>query len=245
MAGASNGDSAAAVPPRVARLRHAIVNRDWIAIAIELVVVTVGVLLAFEAQQFGERLSRQRDEREFLERVYRETGEGTYELQDLIRVHQRGVTELGAVLRAKHDPVQLAEFARREGFGCVIGTLPTAAYNDTASEELVASGRISSISDPELRGAVRKLAAEQAEGERQLAYARQVTSAMLEASLPYNRYELRNGEERTRCTIDWPRLIANPSSAAALARAYRIHQLMLEIRRDTLAATAVVRGKLA
>lgn len=239
-----DGDVRPSVPSRLGRLRQAIVDRDWIAIAIELVVVTVGVLLAFEAQQWGEQLGRQRDERDFLERLYRETGDGTRELQDLVRTHQRGVVELGSVLRARNDPASLVQYARREGFGCIIGTLPSAAYNDTASEELVASGRISTISDPQLRDAVRKLAAEQAEGERQLAYAREISTAMIAASLPYNRYELRNGETRLRCTIDWPSLVANPASAAALARAYRVHQLMLEIRQETLAATSVVRNKL-
>jgi hypothetical protein len=233
------------VSSRLGRLRLALVDRDWIAIGIELVVVTLGVMLAFEAQQWGEQRSRQREERDFLERLYRETGDGADELQELVRIHQRGVTELGAVLRAKDNPALLAQYAHEQNFGCVIGTLPTAAFNDTASEEMFASGRISMISDPKLRDAVRRLAAEQAEGERQLAYARQVSTSVITASLPYNRYELVSGDTGLRCTIDWPSMVADPSSAAALARTYRIHQLMLEIRQDTLTATAAVREKLA
>lgn len=230
---------------RVSRLRQAIVHRDWVGIAIELVVVTVGVLLAFEAQQWGEQVGRQRDERDFMERLYRETGEGAEELRDLVNAHQRGVTELGQVLLAEHDPKRLTEFARTNGFGCVLGTLPTAGYNDTASEELIASGRISTISDPRLRDAVRTLAAYQTTGARQLDYGRQIAGATMSDTLRYHRYVLNAAGGRLSCTIDWPSLVANPASNAALARAYRIHQLMLDIRRDTLAATEVVRSRLA
>lgn len=40
---------------RVTRLRVAFVNRDWIGVAIEVAIVTLSILIAFEVEQWGER----------------------------------------------------------------------------------------------------------------------------------------------------------------------------------------------
>lgn len=230
---------------RLARLRRALSTRDWLGIGIELLVVTVGVLLAFEVEQWGDDRNRRREERHLLERLYRETGAGINELSSLVRVHERGVRELGAVLRASGDEESLSRYSQQEEFGCVVGTLPSAGYNDTASQELVASGRISLISDPQLRDTVRELAAAQAMAAQQLAYGRQNIVGMLPTLLPYYRTSLRAGQADTRCTIDWRSLMQKQEAANALARVYRVHQLMAEVRGETLAAAKTVQRQLA
>lgn len=217
----------------------------WSAVAWELAIVTLGVLIAFQVQQWGNDFSRARDEHEFLERLYRETANSQRELVERIHGHQRGVDELGAALRAKHDPALLEAYAKHPQFGCIIGTLPSAAYNETTSEELIASGRISTISDPKLRDTVRQMAASQANGERQLAYGRESVNSVIALLLPYYRNELREGEDDLSCTIDWPGLFASPAAATALARAYRVQAILLSNRKETLAATNKARRELA
>ena len=44
----SAGEGAAGKPPRLTRLGHALRQRDWLGIGIEFIVVTLGVLLAFQ-----------------------------------------------------------------------------------------------------------------------------------------------------------------------------------------------------
>lgn len=229
---------------RLARLRAAVARRDWAGIAIELLVVTLGVLLAFQIDQWGQDRRQAREERQLLIRIWTENQQGLRELDQLIAIHERGVAQIGAALRAANAPHQLKAFAGTEGFGCVVGTMPAAAYNDTAFQEMVNSGRLNLISDPDLRAKVRELSAAQAAGSAVLANNRQWVQTLSPIMNRYYKFTL-GREPDTRCSIDWPAMMANREAANAAARAYRLHQLMLQVRSGTRAATLAVQADLA
>jgi hypothetical protein len=232
--------------PRLRRITQALGNRDWLAIGIELIVVTLGVLLAFQIDQWGERRSKAGEERRFLERLYRENGKAIDELRDVIPIHQKALREIGIAVRSRNKPEDLAKFSKIDSFGCQAAMQPSAGYNETAFEELVASGRLNLVSDPALRSLIRDLVAVQSMGSAQLAYSRQQVALMLPALNPYYRLEVAPTDDQdSQCYIDWPRLVGDQQAVNAAVRAYRVHQLMLSVRTNMQELNQRVEARLA
>src|SRR3954467_14229839 len=89
---------------RLVRLSDALRARDWLGLVLELAVVTIGVLLAFQIEQWGQRRHQAREERDFLERLYGENQASARELRELLQLHDKVVREVGAAIRARNDP---------------------------------------------------------------------------------------------------------------------------------------------
>ena len=99
---------------RLQRVREALARRDWAGIGIELAVVTLGILIAFQIDQWADRRKQAREERQFLERLHRE--------------YARAADELNTVVKLSHDKVmrdfQLAFAARGDRARLTCGRAP-------------------------------------------------------------------------------------------------------------------------
>jgi hypothetical protein len=227
-------------------LRTALAQRDWLGIAIELVVVTLGVLLAFQINQWADRQKQARDEHEFLERLYSENQKAIDELTGVIGSHRKSMGEIGAAIRAKDNPAQIAEFAKNPRFGCLGAVLPSVSFSDTESEEILASGKLSIVSDPQLRSSLRDLVAMQAFGAAQLEYARQSVAQISTALDAHERYDIpADPKQRPPCNMDWNGLLRDQSAINAAVKLYRFQQVMLGVRSRELARSEDVERKLA
>ena len=60
----------AGAPARLTRLTDTLRRRDWLGTGIELAVVTLGVLLAFQIDQWGDRRKQAQEEQQLLGRLY-------------------------------------------------------------------------------------------------------------------------------------------------------------------------------
>lgn len=149
---------------RRGRLPVALANRDWLGIAIELIVVTAGVLIAFQINQWADRQKQVREEHEFLDRLYGENRDAIAELGRVVQGHRRAMDEIGAAIRAKDHSALIAGYAKRPRFGCLGAVLPSVGFSDTAFQEIIASGKLNIVSDPQLRSLLRDLVATQAAG---------------------------------------------------------------------------------
>ena len=229
---------------RLSRLRNALRARDWLGIGIELIVVTLGVLLAFQIDQWGDRRQQAREERQFLERLYVENRASGEELKGVIGVHDTVIREVGAAIRARSQPSVLASFSGQEDYGCGISSLPPAPYNDTASGELVASGRLNLITDPDLRSIIRQLTASQAEGAAQIDNGRQQLLYTLPAIEPY--YSLVVDDRNLPiCFIQWTGVARDRVALNAATRLLRRHVFTSRARHKTLALTEQLDRRLA
>src|SRR5687768_4213515 len=103
---------------RLERILAAMRARDWTGIAIEFSVVTLGVLLAFQIDQWAQDRRQAREERQFLERMWRETAEAIKETEWAMTMHGRFRREFNTGFNALDDPVALAELARTPNVGC-------------------------------------------------------------------------------------------------------------------------------
>ncbi len=231
-------------PRRLQRIRTELARHNWLSVGIEILIVTLGVLLAFEIEQWGQRRERASQERQFMEQLYADTGSGIAELRPIVAQHEKVLMEVRQALNARGDPAKVAALPKRLDFGCGIAGLPPAPYNDTSYAELVQSGRLALLSDPKLRTAVRDLAAAQAWGASELASSRQ----QLQINLPPldNYYDVTiDGQFRPLCRIDWPRLLADHRAVTSTTRAIRRHLQTWRARKQTLLRTEQVKRMLA
>lgn len=229
---------------RLSRLRDALRGRDWLGITIELLVVTLGVLLAFEIEQWGQRRERAAQERQFMEELFADTQSGVDELKGLTEVHDKVIREVPVALEARGDPAKIRALPRRRDFGCGLSRPLLAPYNDTAYEELIESGRMSLLSDPKLRKAVRDLAASQNWGASQGIFTREQLNINLPPLTPY--YGITIGRDvEPLCRIDWPRLLSDDNAVYAATRLVRRHRQMWEARKRTFDLTLQVQQMLA
>lgn len=229
---------------RLVRVRDALQARDWLGIGIEIVVVVLGVLIAFQIDQWGERREKASEERQFLERLYTEYHRGIAELNFVDRDSRRIRGEIREALAARVDSQRLQAVSRRKNFGCGAGRFRSANFNDTGFAELVSSGRLNIISDPALRSEVRDLAAAQATSSRQVEYARE----LMLGQLPYldNHYQFDiDAAGRETCSLDWSALVRDQKAVNAMARAHRVHGFVMDERQKVRARSQALIRRLA
>jgi hypothetical protein len=237
-------DGAVGRPTRLTRLIDALRQRDWFGITIEVAVVTLGVLVAFQIDQWGDQRKQARDERHFLERLYSEYHRGLAELDDLDGDSRRVREQIRQVMVARGSRVELDRRFRREGYACGLPRFRNANFNDTAFEELIASGRLNLISDAALRSEVRDLAAAQATASKQIEYARQLMLNQLTYLDSYYRFDL-EPSGRSQCHIDWAELIKDPKAVNAVVRAHRVHGFVMDERQKVRTRTKALIARLA
>lgn len=217
------------ISSRLSRLRDALSARDWLGIGIEVFVVVLGVLIAFQIDQWGDRRQQAREEQQFLERLYTEYHRGIAELDSVDRDSRRIREEIREALAARVNANRLQAVSRRKDFGCGAGRFRSANFNDTGFAEMVSSGRLNSISDPALRSEVRDLAAAQATSSKQVEYARELMLGQLPYLDNYYRFDI-DADGRETCHLNWSVLVQDPKAVNAMARAHRVHGFVMDER---------------
>lgn len=224
-------------PTWLGRVTGLVRNRDWTGIAIEVVVVTLGVLVAFQIDQWGQDRRQAREERQFLERMYRETNEAIRENDWAIQLHARNRRTGFEGLKRANDHDALVRFAATPE-SCLTGaSFPGLGFNDTNYEELSTSGRLNIVSDPVLRAELREVAAAQADAVTQLNYSRAQGIPITQALDPYVNLGFDQDGNRT-CRTDWPALVKDHVARNAVVRNARYQVLVWQKRaytRDVLA----------
>ena len=219
-------------------------NRDWFGIAIEIGVVTLGVLIAFQIDQWGQDRRQARDERQFLERMWRETAEAIKENEWAMTMHARFRREFIDGLNSADDPRAVARLAATPNVGCRSTVFPALAFNNTSFQELSNSGRLNAISDPDLREQLREVVSAQADAEEQRSNSLAFAMEAYRTLLPYYVPGLDRDGNRT-CRMDWPRLVQDKQARFALARSARLHALVWTRRAYTRDALAAAHNRIA
>ena len=211
-------------PPRWRRVVARMRERDWVGIAIEFAIVTLSVLFAFQIDQWAQNRRQAREERQFLERMWRETAEAREETEWVMTMHARFRREFVDGFRALDDPAELQRLAQTPNVGCRAATIPTLGFNNTSFQELSSSGRLNIISDPDIRAQLRQVVAAQGNAEALRLNQFQLGIDIQRSLDPYYLLGLDADDERT-CRMDWPRLARDPQARNALVRAIRLHNI--------------------
>jgi hypothetical protein len=205
----------------------------------EVLVVTLGVLLAFEIEQWAQERQRAAEERHFLERLYAEYGRAAEEIRVAIGHHDRIIRLHRRVFAARHDQQRLQAYSVELG-ACEAGYLRTTPFSDTVVQELISSGKLDRIRNPDLRGKIRDLTTKQAELKDRADGGREVLRDQNPFVIKYYRYEIL-ADGRSTCRMLWPVLFSDSAGVTAAIRMYRMHELVGKGRRDLLRETESVR----
>jgi hypothetical protein len=224
---------------RLQRLAEALRQRDWLGLLLEILVVTLGILLAFEIEQSAQERQRAADERQFLERLHFEYGRAAEEVRTAVGHHDRIIRLNRQAFAARHDQQRLQAYSVELG-ACEAGYLRTTPFSDTVFQELISSGKLDRIRDPDLRGTIRDLTTKQAELKDRADAAREVARDQNPFIIKYYRYEIL-ADGRSTCRMLWSELFADPAAITAAVRTYRMHELVGQGRRDLLRQTDSVR----
>ena len=231
-------------PTRLQRTLEVLRERDWIGIGIEVAVVTLGILLAFQIDQWGQDRRQAREERQFLERMWRETAEAIKENEWVMTMHARFRREFIDGVNALNDPRALARLTATPNVGCRTAVFPALGFNNTTFQELSNSGRLNAISDAELRNDLREVVSAQADAEEQRENSFTFAMEAFRTLGPYYVPGLDRDGNRT-CRMDWPRLAGDQQARFALMRSVRLHALVWTRRAYTRDALAIAHNRIA
>lgn len=201
----------------------------------------MGILLAFQIEQWGEERQRAREERQFLERLHAEYGRAIDEMQGVVEHHDTVTRQFRAAFADKANPSRLREHSMQFNLGCRAGYLGTAPFSDTVAQELISSGRLNIISDEGLRGEIRDLTTAQAWLRDRAVLGTEVARDSGPYLIRHHRYEIL-ADGRSKCRILWPELFLEPQAVTAAVRTYRMHELVGGGRKDLLRMTHRVRA---
>jgi len=190
----------------VKRLTQALQRQDWAVVSIEFVLVVVGVLLAFQINEYANGREAASERNAATVRLLREAEESVAYLRQTVESQQRLVANLNFALAR----VQVGQWEAAEEARMTIGLSraknaaplvpPSSVYDD-----LVASGALGRIGNAQLRSEIAKYRAT-------LAFSREVRQSLREdmpnledfTALRY-RFSL-DGRQRTRLVVDYPAL---------------------------------------
>jgi hypothetical protein len=218
----------------VKRVTEALRRQDWVAVAIEFVLVVAGVLLAFQISEWATEREGRVERAAATERLLAEAEQTVAYFRAGVESQQALIGDLdyalGNVQRGTWRSADKARMTR--GLQRVINAAspapPSSVYDD-----LVASGEFGRIGDTRLRTSIANYRATLAFNQRYIDYFRQ-RMPQFENYEPLRYVFAPSKNRRVRLQVDYPKLAADPELQEALALAADGQFLVLQVRRRTL-----------
>lgn len=143
----------------LARITRAVREQNWVAVAIEFVIVVAGVMLAFQISAWNEARADRREEAGFLHALAADTRYSRERLEQTaarLEVQQAALERLHRVHRGEADASDETISADLANGLFYLSWLDV---NESTFDTLVGSGRLSLIDDPVLVGLLQTLSA--------------------------------------------------------------------------------------
>jgi len=226
----------------VRRMINALKRQDWTAVAIEFLLVLVGVLLAFQINEWASERQAGAEREAATGRLLVEAEEDVAYFRSEFEDHQEQVRELSYAL----DRVQNGIW-RKEDEARMRAGLTSSVYLDAPSppssvyEDIVAAGMLGKIGDPQLRSAISVYRAKLELLTTLITYIRQIAPKLdRESSLRYV-YDS-SGPRPARLEVDFAALGRDKTLQSSLALLNDRQWFILQSWRETaLAAESMCR----
>jgi len=212
---------------------------DWWAVFVELVVVVVGILIAFELSNWGERRERRASEQLLLERIEEEARGDLAALQDARNQSEHSAANARLLARAISNPDVGRAYARLGESQCNLLRLPAVRRHSAGSGGLAAGERLELISDLGLRGRLRSADAERAFGEGQLDYFRQTFQRYSPVIERHMRWTF-DASGNAACEVNIGSLADDGEAVAILPKLYRDQRKFADYRKREVDSTRAV-----
>ena len=209
---------------------------DWWAVFIEIAIVVLGILIAFQVDAWGDRRAERQAERVLWQRLAEEARADAGALGAIRQQHIDSATNNELLARAVRDPSLEKGFHRRGTNGCNLLRMPAVRRQSSGAIGQASGARLELIRDHRLRQLLRKAEAQRAFADRQLEYFRAGFLNYGEVIESYLIFEFGpNGQ--VPCHIDIAGLRQDPAAVGLLPKMARDHRRFAEYRgqeRDAL-----------
>jgi len=209
---------------------------DWVAIAGELVIVVVGILIAFQLDRWAEHWRQSNERQLYLERLAEESRGNATALEEKQAEYNANTAQVLGLARAVADPAQRPRIAAEPGFGCGMLQLPGARLQSAALEEAGDAGALELLPDSRLRELLHAAAATDRFAALQLDYFRSSFQRFGEQLDRYTIWRLGTGNGQFSCSVAIDALARDQEASSLLGRVYRDRVRFAQIRTEQIAA---------
>ena len=207
---------------RVSESFKHIEDREWVLLFLETLGVLVGILLAFELQEWGQRRSDAAKHRQLMERLFEESEMDVAiirSMRDDLNGILAGEKTFALDLKAGHCPAQ-NEWRAVE----TIGMLPALTAPTSVYQELMGAGGLSSVQRRDVRKALALFHQDLEWSQQQVAYFREVKEDPVPSRDPRVTISYDpTKEEPEVATFDRPALCADHGFRNTFAASLRQH----------------------
>lgn len=222
--------------------RAALARQDWVAIAIEFVLVVLGVLLAFKISDWADRAHDRELRREAVARLLNEAQQDVAALRDLDKAINANLDLMEVSAKVMRDPA-----AQPAGFDEGIAgsrILPKPDAPDTIYRELVSSGLFGKLGDVAMRDAVSDYVRSYGYLEQGIDYVRSNVGGDWPGDTIHYRYDP-STPRRVAIEIDRARFADDRTAQDLFLRRLTGKLFVRDNLRDTLAAARRMCGEVA
>lgn len=202
---------------------------DWWAVFVEIAIVVLGILIAFQLDAWGDRRAQQKAERILWQRLAEETRADIAVLDNVIGDHLESAENYRLLADAVANPVRQASYQERGRRGCNLLRLPAVQRQSSGAIGQAAGARLELVSDAPLRRLLRDADANRVFSDRQLDFFRAAFLRYGERIEPHMKWRFTNGGW-TECQVDIDSLRADPAAVALLAKLHRDHRQFARYR---------------
>ena len=209
---------------------------DWAAVAGELLIVVLGILIAFQLDRWAEHWRRSNEQRLYFERLAEESRGNATAVEELQEEFMEDTAQVLGLARAIADPTRRARVASRPNYGCGALRLPGPRLQTAAIEEAGDAGALELLPDARLRQLLHAAAATDRYASLQLDYFRDTFQRFGEHIDPHTIWRVDTTSGGFSCHMALDALARDREAVSLLARVYRDRVRYAEIRSEQIAA---------
>ena len=209
---------------------------DWAAVAGELVIVVLGILIAFQLDRWAENWRRSNEQRLYFQRLAEESRGNATALAVRQVEFIEDTAEVLGLARAIADPAQRTQIASRPDYACGVLRLPGARLQTSALEEGGDAGALELLPDAQLRQLLHAAAATDRFANLQLDYFRDTFQRFGEHIDPHTIWRVDTASGNFSCHMALDALAQDREGVSLLGRVYRDRVRYTVIRSEQIAA---------
>jgi hypothetical protein len=227
------------------RLINRVRSQDWFAVAIEIVVLVLGIVLGLQATNWADTRRERAEEHDSLERLLADGGANRAELRRAADADRLAAAQILSISQALEDSAAMPDPGALSDRLCRWFVHPEIHLQRATYAELVSSGRLLLIRDQSLRA---QLALEDAAHmeARHLDVLIPAIQRAAESIDPFRSWyiDATQDEVEARCRFDIAGMRRDPSVASALAQLYRHQLIYAEFRQSEINAVEATQAML-
>ena len=224
----------------VARAGTRVRSTDWWAVLVEIAVVVLGIIIAFELNEWDQRREERQEARQVLRHLGEETAADIAAISSIREEHRQSADNYRMLLTAIRDPAVAKAYRARGELGCNLLRMPAVRYH--SARGLEAGERADLIEDVELRHLIRAADAHRAFNDRQLDYFRGVFYRYGDVIEPYMRWRPTESGAFD-CAVDIAGLAIDGRAVSLLPKAGRDQLRFAHYRQRELISAQLVSAR--